>query len=218
MLKSQHYCYSSILMRFINYSSKLMSLVLLTFGLLACNPATEKNPEVTPAVKTFATDISGADFAQTLSLTDHQGKSTKLSDFKGKVVLLFFGYTHCPDVCPTTMNDVNLALKKMGEKANQVQVLFVTLDPARDTQQVLAKFVPSFNKSFIGLRGDEQQTAETAKNFKIFYSKQAETGQNDYSIDHSAGLYAFDKLGKIKLYINYGQKPDEIAHDLSVLL
>lgn len=184
----------------------------------ACKPAAEKTTENLSAAKTFATDITGADFANTLSLTDYNGKSTSLSDFKGKVIVLFFGYTHCPDVCPTTMFDLNLALKKIGSKANQIQVLFVTLDPVRDTQQVLAKFVPSFNKSFIGLRGDEQQTAETAKNFKIFYSKQVEAGKSDYVIDHSAGLYVFDKQGKIKLYINYGQKPDEIAHDLKGLL
>ena len=195
---------------------RFLGLALISISLVACKPAVDKSPVTAP--KTFATDITGADFAQALSLTDHNGKLTTLADFKGKVVVLFFGYTHCPDVCPTTMSDLNLALKKMGDKASQVQVLFVTLDPARDTQNVLAKFVPSFNKSFIGLRGDEQQTADTAKNFKIFYSKQAETGKSDYVIDHSAGLYAFDKLGKIKLYINYGQKPEEIAHDLSTLL
>ena len=195
-----------------------LSLVLISISLLACKPAADKSPATAQGPKTFATDITGADFAQALSLTDHNGKATTLTDFKGKIVVLFFGYTHCPDVCPTTMSDLNLALKKIGDKASQVQVLFVTLDPARDTQTVLAKFVPSFNKSFIGLRGDEQQTADTAKNFKIFYSKQAETGKSDYVIDHSAGLYVFDKQGKIKLYINYGQKPEEIAHDLTALL
>ena len=195
-----------------------LSLVLISISLLACKPAADKSPATAQGAKTFATDITGADFAQALSLIDHNGKATILTDFKGKIVVLFFGYTHCPDVCPTTMSDLNLALKKIGDKASQVQVLFVTLDPARDTQTVLAKFVPSFNKSFIGLRGDEQQTADTAKNFKIFYSKQAETGKSDYVIDHSAGLYVFDKQGKIKLYINYGQKPEEIAHDLTALL
>ena len=101
-----------------------LSLVLISISLLACKPAADKSPATAPAAKTFATDITGADFAQALSLTDHNGKATTLTDFKGKIVVLFFGYTHCPDVCPTTMSDLNLALKKMGNKASQVQVLF----------------------------------------------------------------------------------------------
>ncbi len=198
------------------HATKFLCLMMVCVSLFACKPAAEKSAVSTP--KTFATDITGADFAQTLSLVDHTGKAVTLNDFKSKVVVLFFGYTHCPDVCPTTMSDLNVALKKMGHQSNRVQVLFVTLDPLRDTQEVLAKYVPSFNESFIGLRGDEQQTAETAKNFKIFYSQQADAGKSGYVIDHSAGLYAFDQLGKIRLYIGYGQKPDHIAHDLVTLL
>ena len=195
---------------------KFVCSLLLVVSVAACKPPAEKPSE--PVVNTFATNITGADFAQTLSLTDHNGKAVTLADYKGKAVVLFFGYTHCPDVCPTTMSDMNLALKKMSANASKVQVLFVTLDPVRDTQAVLASYVPSFNKSFIGLRGTEQQTQEVAKNFKIYYSQQAEAGKSGYVIDHSAGLYAFDALGKIRLYINYGQKPDQIAHDLNVLL
>ena len=179
--------------------------------LLACSPA--KQP-----LQLVGTDITGADFANGLSLTDHTGKPRHLEDFKGKVVALFFGYTHCPDVCPTTMADLAAAMKLMGSKSDEVQVLFVTVDPERDTQQVLAQFVPSFDKRFIGLYGTAEQTAETAKNFKVFYAKQADPGKSGYSMDHSAGVYAFDKTGKVRVYIKFGEKPAEIAQDLSTIL
>jgi protein SCO1 len=165
-----------------------------------------------------ATDITGADFSTSFALTDHTGKARTMADFKGKVVLLFFGFTHCPDVCPTTMLDLKNAMKLIGDQADEVQVLFVTVDPERDTQAVLAKFVPSFDSRFIGLRGDMQQTAETVKNFKIYYAKVPGNSENDYSIDHSAGMYAFDKQGKARLYLGYGQKAEDIASDVQKLL
>jgi protein SCO1/2 len=186
--------------------------LLMTSALFsACSPA--------PApITSNATDITGADFAKTLTLTDHNGKLRSMSDFKGKVVVLFFGFTHCPDVCPTTMSDLKQAMKLLGDKSNQVQVLFVTVDPERDTQEVLAKFVPSFDSRFIGLRGSLQETAETLGNFKIFYAKVPGKAKDDYSIDHSAGMYVFDKDGKVRLYMGYGQKPAEIASDITKLL
>jgi protein SCO1 len=164
------------------------------------------------------TDITGADFAKDLSLTDHTGKRRSLGDFKGKVIALFFGYTHCPDVCPTTMLDLKTTMKILGKDADDVQVLFMTLDPARDTQEVLAKFVPSFDARFIGLRGSLQETVETMANFKVFYSKVPGKSQNDYLIDHSAGMYLFDQAGKVRVYIPYGQKPADIASDIQHLL
>ena len=172
-----------------------------------------------PAPTPFnATDITGADFANELALTDHTGKPRRMSDFKGKVVTLFFGYTHCPDVCPTTMADLKQTMKLLGDKSKQVQVLFMTVDPERDTQEVLAKFVPYFDARFIGLRGNPQQTADTLKNFKVFYTKVASKSKDDYAVDHSAGMYVFDKAGKIRLYMNYGQKPAEMASDIEKLL
>ena len=189
----------------------LMTSVLFS----ACKPA----PTPTDSIAASnATDITGADFAKTLTLTDHNGKLRSMSDFKGKVVVLFFGFTHCPDVCPTTMSDLKQAMKLLGKKSDAVQVLFVTVDPERDTQEVLAKFVPSFDARFIGLRGSLQETAETLGNFKIFYSKVPGKAKDDYSIDHSAGMYVFDKDGKVRLYMGYGQKPAEIASDISKLL
>ena len=186
-------------------------LLMTTVLLSACKPTQ------TPA--TFVgTDITGADFAKTLTLTDHNGKLRSMTEFKGKVVVLFFGYTHCPDVCPTTMSDLKQTMKLLGEKSNLVQVLFVTVDPQRDTQEVLAKFVPSFDKRFIGLYGSLQETAETLGNFKIFYSKVEGKTPADYSIDHSAGMYIFDKSGKVRVYMGYGQKPAEMTSDISKLL
>ena len=179
--------------------------------LIACSPAKQE-------LQLFGTDITGADFANSMHLTDHTGKPRTLVDFKGKAVVLFFGYTHCPDICPTTMADLASAMKLLGSRSDQVQVLFVTLDPERDTQEVLAKYVPSFDQRFVGLYGTPAQIAETAKNFKIFYAKQQEPGKSGYSIDHSAGAYAFDKNGKVRIFIKYQQKPAEIAHDLKQLL
>jgi protein SCO1 len=190
---------------------KSVFLVLLLSFLSACKPASEAN-------KLAATDITGADFAQSFHLTDHTGKPRTLADYKGKVVTLFFGYIHCPDVCPTTMADLKQAMKLLGPRADEVQVLFVTLDPARDTQELLAQFVPSFDKRFIGLRGTEAETAATAEVFKVYAKKVEAQGKGGYTIDHSAGTYVFDKLGKIRLYVDYGEKPSEIANDIKQIL
>jgi protein SCO1 len=182
----------------------LLALILLV---CACTPAN-------PPAKLIGTDITGADFAKELALTDHNGKPRTMSDFKGKVVVLFFGYTHCPDVCPTTMVDLKQSMKLLGDKANDVQVLFVTVDPQRDTQAILAQYVPYFDKRFIGLYGSLQQTAEMMGNFKIWYAKVEGQSKGDYTIDHSAGLYVFDKQGKVRLYMDNSQKAAQIVSDL----
>ena len=130
---------------------------------------------------------------------------------------MFFGYTHCPDVCPTTMSDLRQTMKLLGKDADQVQVLFITVDPDRDTQEVLAQFVPSFDKRFIGLRGSLQEVAENMGSYKIFASKVKSSADTHYTIDHSAGLYVFDKKGAARIYMSYGQKPADIAHDVRQL-
>lgn len=193
--------------RYFTYFLIAMVAVLLS----ACSPSTEE-----PSL--FGTDITGADFATDFKLTDHHGETRQLSDYQGKVVALFFGFTHCPDICPTTMADLAAAMKLMGKNSNHVQVLFVTVDPERDTQAVLSEFVPSFDSRFVGLTGTTEEIERTAQTFKIFYAKQQEPGQSGYSFDHSAGVYVYDKKGKIRIYLKYGQKPQEIAHDLSRLL
>ena len=195
---------------------KMLFLVPIMLALVACDA---KQGSAQQSNNGFmGTDITGADFPKPLTLTDHFGKKRTMQDFAGKVVVLFFGYTHCPDVCPATMIELKNTMKLLGKKSDEVQVLFVTVDPQRDTQQILAQFVPSFDKRFIGLRGSLQETAETLGNFKIYYSKIAGKTDNDYTIDHSAGMYVYDKAGKIRLYMGYGEKPADMASDISKLL
>lgn len=163
------------------------------------------------------TDITGADFGRDIRLTDHTGKPRTLADFKGKVVAVFFGYTHCPDVCPVTLGELAMVANELGKDAERMQVLFVTVDPARDTPEVLAKYVPSFNPSFLGLYGDAEATARTAKEFKVFFNAQAASGGN-YSVDHSAGTYIFDPAGRLRLFESYGQGAPKLLHDIRLLL
>ena len=164
------------------------------------------------------TDVTGIDYANELALTDHTGKPRTLADFRGKVVLIFFGYTQCPDVCPTMMAEMAAVMKQLGPRADDVQVLFVTLDPARDTQALLAKYVPSFDPRFLGMRGDQAATEKVAKNFKIFFQKVAGKDAGNYTIDHTAGSYVFDAQGRVRLFVRHGQGPEPIAHDLAILL
>ncbi len=195
--------------------SRTLFLLVGMLLLAACNPSQGGN--VDDSATFIGTDITGADFPKPLKLTDHHGQMRTMSDFAGKAVIMFFGFTHCPDVCPTTMLDLKKTMKLLGEQANEVQVLFVTVDPRRDTQEVLAQFVPSFDARFLGLRGSLQETAETLGNFKIYY-QEVPGKDGSYTIDHSAGMYAFDKQGKVRLYLSYGQKPEDIANDIKQLL
>ena len=165
-----------------------------------------------------ATDITGVDFGKNFRLTDHNGKARRLADFRGKVVVLFFGYTHCPDVCPTTLSDLSLAMKRLGSDAGKVQVLFVTLDPERDTPALLAQFVPAFDSNFLGLYGNADATAGVAREFKIFYQKQESASKAGYTLDHSAGTYVFDQTGRLRLLMSYGQGAEAMAQDIRALL
>ena len=164
------------------------------------------------------TDVTGLDYAKGFSLTDHTGKPRTLADYKGKVVIVFFGYTQCPDVCPTTMAEMAGVMQKLGPQADQVQVLFITLDPERDTQPLLASYVPAFDKRFVGLYGTPEQTAKTAKDFKVFYSKVPGSAPGSYTIDHMAGSYVFDRDGRLRLFVRHGGGADAIVHDVRQLL
>ncbi|MCY1240518.1 Cytochrome oxidase Cu insertion factor, SCO1/SenC/PrrC family [Cupriavidus oxalaticus] len=165
-------------------------------------------------------DISGAaDFGKDFSLPDHNGKVRTIADFKGKAVVMFFGYTHCPDVCPTTMAELKAVMEQLGPDADRVQVLFVTVDPERDTQALLAQYVPAFDPRFLGLRpADDAALQKLAKDFKVFYAKVPGSSPNNYTVDHSAGSYVFDPEGRLRLFIRHGQGPEPIAHDLKQLL
>ena len=165
-----------------------------------------------------STDITGANFGRDFALTDDTGHLRHLSDYKGKVVVIFFGYTQCPDVCPTTLAGLAAAMKLLGADAKQVQVLFVTVDPERDTQALLAAYVPQFYPTFLGLRGDTATTAATAKEFRIYYRKVAGSTPQNYTIDHTASSYAYDPQGRLRLLIRHGETPQNIAADLKLLL
>lgn len=190
---------------------RFLCIVAMFVFLTACNSAQN-------AGQFNATDVSNAGFGGAFNLTDHTGKARTLADFKGKVIVLFFGYSHCPDVCPTTMADLKQAMKLLGSRADEVQVLFVTLDPERDTQAVLAQYVPHFDQRFIGLFGTRTQTEQVTKDFKLYAAKVENTGKSGYTIDHSAGSYVFDKAGKLRLYVAFGTQPKEVASDIEKLL
>jgi protein SCO1/2 len=185
-------------------------LLLAGFALAGCD-----KPESGPRFK--LTDVTGASFGKELALTDHNGKPRTLADFKGKVVTVFFGFTHCPDVCPTTLAEMALVAKELGADADKLQVLFVTVDPERDTRELLSRYVPSFNPSFLGLYGDASETVRAAKEFKIFFQKQPSSG-GTYSVDHSAGTFILDQQGRLRLYAQYGQGAAALLHDIRVLL
>ncbi|MFC5300326.1 SCO family protein [Azospira restricta] len=188
-------------------------LLALLLGLAVLLAGCSEPP---PAFK--STDISGVDWGKDFALTDHTGQPRRLADFKGKAVVLFFGFTQCPDVCPTTLSAMREAVKLLGDDGKRVQVVFVTLDPARDTQALLAQYVPQFDPGFVGLRGDDATIAALAKEFKVFYAKQPGKTADTYSIDHSTGSYAFDPQGRLRLLLRHGEDPANIAADLKLLL
>lgn len=166
-----------------------------------------------------ALDITGIPgYGNDFRLTDHTGKQRTMADFRGKVVVMFFGYTHCPDVCPTTLSEMRQVMQLLGSNAQRLQVLFVTVDPVRDTPELLSKYVPSFNPAFLGLYGDNAATEKMAKDFKIIYRVAAGKSAESYTIDHSAASLVFDRQGHLRLFINYGLGADKIAPDIKKLL
>lgn len=166
----------------------------------------------------LATDVTGVDWGRDFRLTDHSGKPRALADFRGKAVMLFFGYTHCPDACPTTMAKMAQAVDRLGEAGKRAQGLFVTLDPKRDTQDVLAQYVPAFHPGFIGLRGSEAEVALMAKDFKVFFTLQAPDQSGFYTVDHTAAVFAFDPQGRLRLFMRGDSDVEAIVHDLKLLL
>jgi protein SCO1/2 len=169
------------------------------------------------APKFQLTDLTGAGFGRDFQLTDHNGKPRALADFKGKVVVIFFGFTHCPDVCPATLGELSMVARELGKDAGRMQVLFITVDPERDTPAVLSRYVPAFNPGFLGLSGDADAIARTAKEFKVFHQKQPLPG-GGYSVDHSAGTYIYDTAGRLRLFAGYGQGAPKMLHDIRLLL
>lgn len=165
-----------------------------------------------------STDITGAAFGKDFALTDHTGRPRTLSDFRGKAVVMFFGFTQCPDVCPTALATLAEARRKLGPDADKVQGLFVTLDPDRDSAELLSRYVTAFDPSFIGLVGDAEATARVAKEFKVFYQKAPGRTPESYTIDHTAALFVFDPQGRLRLFVGHGQDAAALAHDLGEIL
>jgi len=157
---------------------------------------------------------AGSSFGRDFALRDHNGKSRTLADFRGKAVVVFFGYTQCPDVCQTTLTSLAEAMKQLGPEANRVQVLFITVDPERDTAELLSKYVPAFDPRFLGLRGSADEIERTAKEFRVRYQKQPGTSAGGYTVDHSLGTFIFDTQGHLRLNARLAQGADVLARDL----
>ncbi len=195
---------------------KLLSSFALVVGLAAGVLLISCNSKVEPTF--LSTDITNANFGRDFRLTDHNGKIRSLDDFKGKAVVLFFGYTNCPDICPTTMGKLAIAMDKLGKDAKRVQVLFVSIDPEYDTPVLLKQYVTAFNPTFLGLSGEMQATRNIAKEFKIIIQKQVGKTQDNYTIDHSTGTYIFDVVGRLRLYVNSSMSADVFFHDILEIL
>jgi len=163
-------------------------------------------------------DVTGSSFGREFTLTDAEGRTRTLADYRGKAVVVFFGYTQCPDVCPTTLAALAEAMRMLGPDADRVQVLFVTVDPDRDTPELLKAYVPAFDPRFVGLRGDAKALEAVAKEFRIVYQKAPGATPSTYTVDHSAGTFLYDPQGRLRVYIGHGQAPDAFVHDLRELL
>jgi protein SCO1/2 len=185
------------------------ALLSLAGLVLACG---ENKPQFS------SVDLSGADYAKDFQLPDADGKLRSLKEFQGKVVVLFFGYTQCPDVCPTTLTELAQVKKLLGADADKLQGVFITVDPERDTPAVLKAYMASFDPGFVALRGSPEQLAATAKDFKVFYKKTEGKTPTSYSMDHSAASYVYDTQGRLRLYTRYGSGAQALASDIKLLL
>jgi protein SCO1/2 len=191
-----------------------------TFGLAAagvlagCDRIAGRN-----AAPTFHfTDITGAEFARKLELPDADGRPRSLADWKGKVTVVFFGYTQCPDVCPTTMAELAQIRKLLGADGDKLQTVFITIDPERDTAEILKAYIANFGPGVVALRGDAEQTAAAAKEFKVFFAKVPGKSPGSYTMDHSAASFVFDPAGRVRLFVPYGSDPKVLATDLRQLV
>ena len=192
-----------------SHTRRYLLSALAVFALVACSP---------DKPKFNAIDITGADYAKGFTLTDHNGQSRSLSDFKGKVVVLFFGYTQCPDVCPTSMVELAEVKRLMGADGDKLQGVFVTVDPARDTAELLKAYMANFDPTFVAFIPTPEQLAVVAKDYKIYYKKVDGKTPTSYTMDHSAGSYVYDTQGNLRLYSRYGVGPQVLAQDIQTLL
>jgi protein SCO1 len=187
------------------------SLLLTTLALAACSAEKPK-----PAFKNI--DITGAAYAKALSLPDVNGKVRTLADFNGKVIVVFFGFAQCPDVCPSTLAEIAAVRTQLGAAGVKVQPVFITVDPERDTAAVLKDYVRPFGEDVIALRGTLEQTQAAAREFKVFFAKVPGKTEGSYTIDHTAGSFIFDPKGQVRLFVRYGGGAEALASDLKLLL
>jgi protein SCO1/2 len=183
----------------------------LGLGLSACS-----KEAAAPSFKSI--DLTGADYARDFSLKDTEGKVRTMADFKGKVVVLFFGFVQCPDVCPTTMTEMAQVKQQLGSDGDKLQVVFVTVDPARDTPEVLKAYMGAFDPSFIALIPTPEELAATAKDFKVYFKKVEGKTPTSYSMDHSAASFIYDTEGRLRLYARYGTGVEPMVSDVKALL
>lgn len=176
------------------------------------------NPMQASPLKFNGVDITGADYGKALRLPDTSGRVRTMADFQGKVVVVFFGFTQCPDVCPTTLSELAEIKRRLGPQGDRLQAVFVSLDPERDTPEVLGQYVQGMDPSFIALRGTPEQTAEVAKAFKVFYQKVPSKSGEGYTLDHTAGSFVFDPQGQARLFQRYGMKIELLQADIALLL
>jgi len=173
----------------------------------------------TPQQAAFASvDVTGAEYAKNFELTDHNGQVRHIQDFAGKVVVMFFGYTQCPDVCPTTMTELAEVKKALGKDGDRLQALFVTVDPQRDTPEVLKGYMANFDPSFLALTTTPEKLVELAKEYKIYFKKVDGKTPSSYTMDHSAGSYVYDTKGQLRLFTRYGSGPKALTDDIRILL
>ncbi|MGG4605330.1 SCO family protein [Paenalcaligenes sp. Me131] len=189
---------------------RVFSLLIFSLGLAACSPEPEPQPFI-------GNDISTAGIGRTLALVDGQGQPRSLKDFRGKTVVVFFGFTQCPDVCPTAMVQLASAMEMLGEQAKDVQVLLITVDPERDTPDVMQAYVEAFDPRFIGLTGTPEQVRKTAQSFKAFYVKVPSPQIGQYTMDHSSSFYLIDSEGKTRVLMRGDASAEDIAHDVQLL-
>jgi protein SCO1/2 len=189
-------------------------LILLGAGawaLAGCEPGH-------PLAPFRAIDITGANYAQDFDLPDTEGRRRHLADFKGRVVLVFFGYTQCPDVCPTTLAELAQVKQALGADGQRVQGIFVSVDPERDSPEILKAYVGAFGSDFVALRGSAEETRAVAQQFKVYYAKVPGANPGSYTMDHTAGSYVFDARGRVRLFARYGSGAEALKHDLALLL
>ena len=187
-------------------------LALAAAALAACDGRSRARPAFN------GIDITGAEYARQLALSDAEGRPRTLADFKGKVVVVFFGYTQCPDVCPTTMAELAEVKRALGPDGARVQGLFVTVDPERDTAELLKAYIANFGPDIVGLRGTPEQTKDVAREFKVFFGKVPGKTDTSYTVDHTAGSYVLDAKGRVRLFTRYGTGAKALADDLKQLL